>query len=156
MIFVKGGMVMPDIPMYIIWAIAIVVFGFIEGITAQLVSIWFVLGSIGGLIAAFAGLSTPFQLLIFVAVTIITLIATRPIVKKQLDTKKQKLNADRCIGQNAVVSDEINNLEGRGAVKVDGKEWTARSSTQEIIKQGETVTVEKIEGVKLIVKRLNG
>ena len=65
--------------MYIFWAVAIVAFGFLEGITAQLVSIWFVLGSIGALITAFAGGDIKLQLIVFVAVSVLTLIATRPI-----------------------------------------------------------------------------
>lgn len=145
---------MPDIPtMYIVWAAAIIVFGFLEGITAQLVSIWFVLGAIGALIAALLGAGISLQIIIFVAITILTLIATRPIIKKHINGKAQKLNADRCIGMDAVVTEEINNLLGSGAVKADGKEWSARSSEQEIIKQGAVVKIEKIDGVKLIVNQ---
>lgn len=138
--------------MYIIWAVAIVVFGVLEGITAQLVSIWFVLGSIAGLIAAICNAPIILQVIIFVLVTIITLIATRPIVKKKLNTKIQPTNADRCIGQDGVVLEEINNLTPTGQVKADGKVWTARSSEQCIIPKNTIVTVEKIDGVKLIVR----
>lgn len=138
--------------MYIIWAVAIVAFGVLEGMTAQLVSIWFVFGSITGLIAAICGAPIILQVIIFVLVTIITLIATRPIVKKKLNTKVQPTNADRCIGQDGVVIEEINNLAPSGQVKADGKIWTARSFDQSVIPNGTVVTVEKIDGVKLIVK----
>ena len=138
--------------MYIVWAVAIVAFGILEGMTAQLVSIWFVLGSIAALIAAICGASLPVQVIIFVAVTIITLIATRPIVKKKINFKAEKTNADRCIGESAVVVEEINNLEARGQVKADGKVWTARSSDGSVIPENTIVTIEKIDGVKLIVK----
>lgn len=138
--------------MYIIWAVAIVVFGVLEGITAQLVSIWFVLGSIAGLIAAICGAPIVLQVIIFVIVTIITLIATRPIVKKKLNTIIQPTNADRCIGQDGVVLEEINNLAPTGQVKADGKVWTARSSDKSIIPVNTIVTVERIDGVKLIVR----
>ncbi len=137
--------------MYIFWAVAIVAFGFLEGITAQLVSIWFVLGSIGALITAFCGGDIKLQLIVFVAVTLVTLIATRPIVKKRLNSKVEKTNADRCIGQDAVVTEEINNLLSTGLVKADGKTWSARSSDKSIIPKDSIVVVEKIEGVKLIV-----
>ena len=137
--------------MYILWAVAIVAFGFLEGITAQLVSIWFVLGSIGALITAFAGGDIKLQLIVFVAVSVLTLIATRPIIKKRLNSKVEKTNADRCIGQEAVVIEEINNLLPTGLVKADGKVWTARSSDKSIIPMDSIVTVEKIDGVKLIV-----
>ena len=137
---------------YIVWAIAIVVFGVLEGMTTQLVSIWFVLGAIAALIASLCSASFPVQVIIFVAVTVISLIATRPIVKKRINTKFEKTNADRCIGDNAVVVEEINNLEAKGQVKTDGKIWTARSSDGSVIPENTVVTVEKIDGVKLIVK----
>ena len=139
---------------YIVWAVAIVVFGVLEGMTTQLVSIWFVLGAIAALIAAFCSASFVIQVIIFIAVTVISLIATRPIVKKRINTKFEKTNADRCIGEEAVVTEEINNLEAKGQVKVktDGKIWTARSSDGSIIPENTVVTVKKIEGVKLIVK----
>ena len=142
---------MPEINMYIVWAVAIVVFGIFEGVTAQLVSIWFVLGSVAALIAAFCGAGLPIQLIVFTAVTIITLVATRPIVKKRMSANIEKTNADRCIGKDAVVIEEINNLLPSGQVKADGKIWTARSSDQSIIPEGTIVTVDKIDGVKLIV-----
>lgn len=137
--------------MYIIWAVAIVAFAITESMTAQLVSIWFMLGSIAGLIAAFCHAGILLQVIIFLLVTIISLIATRPIVKKKLDTTKQPTNADRCIGKQGVVIEEINNLEPSGQVKADGKIWTARSSDSKIIPEGTVVTIEKIDGVKLIV-----
>ena len=139
--------------MYIFWAVAIVAFGFLEGITAQLVSIWFVLGSIGALITAFCGGDIKLQIIVFVAVTVVTLIATRPIIKKRLNSKVEKTNADRCIGQDAVVTEEINNLLSTGLVKADGKTWSARSSDKSIIPKDSIVVVEKIEGVKLIVEK---
>jgi membrane protein implicated in regulation of membrane protease activity len=125
----------------------------LEGMTAQLVSIWFVLGSIAGLISAICNVPIIAQVVIFIAVTVITLALTRPIVKKRLNTKVQKTNADRCIGQDAVVIEDIDNLAPTGQVKTDGKVWTARSSDQNVIPKDSVVTVEKIDGVKLIVSR---
>jgi membrane protein implicated in regulation of membrane protease activity len=144
---------MTNTTMYVIWAVAIVVFGVLEGMTAQLVSIWFVLGSIAGLISAICNVPIIAQVVIFIAVTVITLALTRPIVKKRLNTKVQKTNADRCIGQDAVVIEDIDNLAPTGQVKTDGKVWTARSSDQNVIPKDSVVTVEKIDGVKLIVSR---
>jgi len=138
--------------MYIIWAVAILAFGILEGMTAQLVSVWFVLGSVAGLIAALCGAPVYLQVILCVAVSVLTLLATRPIVRKKLATAVEKTNADRCIGQSAVVTEEINNLLPSGQVKADGKVWTARSSDGSVIPQGTVVTVEKIDGVKLIVK----
>lgn len=139
--------------MYIIWAVAIVVFAVAEGMTTQLVSIWFVLGSIAGLISAVFKAPIIAQVLIAIAVSIVALVLTRPIVKKRLTPNPQSTNADRCIGQDAVVTEEINNLASTGQAKTDGKIWTARSENGEVIAKDSIVTVKRIDGVKLIVEQ---
>ena len=142
---------MKDVNMLLIWALAIVAFGILEGITTQLVSIWFVVGAAAALGAAALHAPLWVQFTVFFAVSVVVLIVTRPLVKKRLHSKLERTNADRCIGQDAVVIEEINNLLPSGQVKADGKVWTARSSDQSIIKPDTVVTVEKIDGVKLIV-----
>lgn len=137
---------------YIIWAVMIVLFGVFEAITFQLVSIWFVVGSIAALIASFFGLEFIWQVLIFVIVSALALIITRPLVKKYINVKKLPTNADKVIGQIGVVVEEINNLDSTGQVKADGKIWTARSTDDTIIPNGAKVKIEKIDGVKLIVR----
>ncbi len=143
---------MADVNMYVVWAVLIVAFCVLEGVTAQLVSIWFVIGAVAALIARFLGAGLIIQIVIFIAVSIIALLITRPLVRKKLNTQAEKTNADRCIGMQGVVTEEINNLAPTGQVKADGKIWTARSATGEVIPAGTVITVEKIDGVKLIVK----
>lgn len=137
--------------MYIIWSVLIVAFAVFEGVTTQLVSIWFMLGSVAGLISAFCNVPIIWQIIIFIAVSVVALIATRPLVKKHINTKVERTNLDRCVGLDAVVLEDIDNLRACGQVKVDGKVWTARSSDQAVIEKDTIVTVEKIDGVKLIV-----
>lgn len=138
--------------MYIIWAVAIVFFAVAEGLTTQLVSIWFVIGSIAGLISAFLHAPIWLQVLIAVIVSILALVTTRPIAKKRLTPTIEPTNADKCIGKEAIVTEEINNIESKGQAKADGKIWSARSMNGDIIPANTVVIVEKIEGVKLIVK----
>lgn len=137
---------------YIIWAAAIVIFGTLEAVTAQLVSIWFVFGAIAALIASFFNVPFAVQVIIFVAVTVLALVITRPLVKKFINPKRVKTNADKVVGQTGIVVQDINNVEATGQVKVDGQIWTARSSDNQIITAGNEVIIEKIDGVKLIVK----
>lgn len=137
---------------YIIWAAAIVVFGILEAVTAQLVSIWFVFGAIAALIASFFNVPFAVQVVIFVAVTVLALVITRPLVKKFINPKKVKTNADKVVGQTGIVVQDINNVEATGQVKVDGQIWTARSTGNNVIASGNEVIIEKIDGVKLIVK----
>ncbi len=134
-----------------VWAIAIVFFMIIEAVTVGIASIWFALGSICALIAALLGAPIWLQVLWFVLISVLTLILTRPLVKKYVNGKKVATNADRVIGTKALVKERIDNIAGTGAVSADGKEWTARSRSEAVIEAGTLVTVEAIEGVKLIV-----
>ena len=76
-------------------------------------------------------------------------------VRKITKQKTQPTNADRCIGETAMVTEDIDNIAGKGRVEVNGISWTARSSDGASFRKGELVTVERIEGVKLIVKAQN-
>lgn len=139
--------------MAIIWAAMAVVFTVLEIVTVQVVSIWFTIGAVSAFIAYFLGADTTVQLIVFVAVSVVALVLTRPFVKKFTKTKLQPTNADMCIGQQAVVTEKINNTHAVGAAKVRGVEWTARSFDGEEIEEGEIVTVKAIEGAKIIVER---
>lgn len=134
------------------WILLIVALVIIEAVTVQLVTIWFAVGAVGGLIASAFNLDIWIQVLIFVIVSAITLIATRPLVKRFTKTNKEPTNADRFIGQTAVVTEPIDNVHGKGAVTVGGLEWTARTVDGKTVEKDALVTVEKIEGAKLIVK----
>ena len=136
------------------WVAALVVFLIVEAVTAGLVSIWFVFGSLVALICAALGAAVWLQIFWFVIVSVATLVLTRPLVKRYVDSRSVATNADRSIGRAAVVTERIDNLAATGAVKLDGVVWTARSTDDaDAIETGERVTVRAIEGVKLIVER---
>lgn len=136
------------------WVAALVVFLIVEAVTAGLVSIWFVFGSLVALICAALGAAVWLQIFWFVIVSVATLVLTRPLVKRYVDSRSVATNADRSIGRAAVVTERIDNLAAAGAVKLDGVVWTARSTDDAVaIETGERVTVRAIEGVKLIVER---
>ena len=135
-----------------LWIAAIVVFGVVEAVTAGLVSIWFVPGAVAGLIAAMAGAGLLIQLVLFLAVSAAALAATRPLVKKLSAGRAVPTNADRVLGRTARVTETIDNDSASGAVYVDGKTWTARSSDGTVLPIGTRVIAERMEGVKLYVK----
>ena len=137
----------------IMWAVALVLLLIVEGATAQLVTIWFAAGALAALIAAALKAPLWLQITLFVVVSAVTLIATRPIVKKITNRKAESLNADRIIGRQAIVTERIDNLEGTGSIKVDGLTWTARSADDSVYEPGSQVTIDKIEGVKAIVRQ---
>lgn len=140
--------------MIYIWLAVIFLALVIEGMTAQLISIWFVPGGLAGLISGFCGAGEWIQVLIGATVTLVCLIATRPLVNRVMNSRKVETNAGRLVGQTGVVIQEIRNLDAMGQVKIQGSVWSARSENGEVIPQDKTVSVLRIEGVKLIVKPL--
>lgn len=135
----------------IFWTIAIIVFMVVEANTAQFVSIWFAGGSFAALVSAIFEVSIPLQILIFVLVSGLLLIFTKKFVDRLKSPTAIKTNFDALIGQTAVVTEDISNPDGKGAAKLRGIEWSARSADDTKIEQGTYVTVKNIDGVKLIV-----
>lgn len=135
------------------WIIAMVVFLIVEAVTVGLASIWFAVGSLAAMICAMLDAQIWLQIVVFLVVSAAALYFTRPLVKKYVNGKVQPTNADMAIGKECRVTETINNIEGTGAVYVDGKTWTARTEDDEIIEKGELVSALRIEGVKLIVSK---
>lgn len=136
-----------------VWLVAMIVLLIIEGIVPGLVSIWFAIGAFAAMISAILGAPLWLQVLWFFAVSILTLCLTRPFAKKYVNSRATPTNADMLIGKECVVTEEIDNVLGTGAVTVGGKVWTARTEEPDgKAETGKVMTVVKIEGVKLIVK----
>ena len=133
------------------WLAAFVIFGIVEAATVGLTSIWFALGSLVALIAAAIGAELWLQIVIFIVVSALALGFTRPLARKYLNGRRVATNTDRVLGQEAKVTEAIDNIAGTGAVYVDGKTWTARSKSGNPIPSGALVIVQAVEGVKLIV-----
>lgn len=139
--------------MSLVWLVAMVVLLIIEAAVPGLVSIWFALGAFCALIAAILKAPLWLQIVWFLAVSVATLCLTRPLAQKYVNSRVQPTNADAVIGREGLVTEAVNNIEGKGAVKIGGKVWTARSTDDAVhFELGDVVTVERIEGVKLIVK----
>jgi len=138
--------------MVLLWAIALVAFIVIEFCTVGLASVWFALGSLCALLSALLGAPPWLQVLWFALISVITLAATRPLVKKYINTRTTATNADRVIGERAVVKERIDELSGTGTVFADGKIWTARTANGATLEPGEIVRVLEIRGVRLIVE----
>ena len=132
------------------WFIAFLVFLFIELITVNLVTIWFAIGAIAATATTMFTDSIAIQAIVFVVVSIISLLITKPLVKKFKKFDFTPTNSDRVIGKIGEVTKKISPNK-YGEVKVFDSVWTAKSEDE--IKVGETVKVLSIEGVKLIVKK---
>ncbi len=137
--------------MYLWYLAAFVVFLGIELMTYNLVTVWLAASAIlTGIYAYFFPEQIVVQLFIFLVLSIIFIALTKPFVKK-LKVATEKTNADRLIGCTALVLEDINPVEGTGQVKVMGQIWSAKSQTGVMIEKEKTVTVQAIEGVKLVV-----
>ena len=136
----------------IIWLIVLVVCLAVEISTLGLTSIWFAGGALLALIISLIGGPLWLQVLVFLVTSIVLLIFTRPIAMKYFNKNRAKTNVDSKIGKQAIVTVTIDNLKGEGQIVTEGMEWTARSLDSSVIEEGAIVTIEKIEGVKAIVK----
>ena len=143
---------MPEISMTVVWIVAIVVLLIVEGLTSGLVTIWFAIGALAGLICQLVGAPLWLQLTVFLVVSFVTLVLTRPLAQKHLNSKTQPTNADRLLGKECIVTEAIDNIAGTGAVTVGGQVWTARSVSDAVIPNETRAVVRRIEGVKLIVE----
>lgn len=140
--------------MALFWTILAVALAVVELATVQLVSIWFAGGAVGALIAQLCGGNIYVQMVVFIVVSLVLLAVTRPFVRRfRANQAGQKTNVDSLIGKQAVLTEGVNNLSGTGAVKINGVDWAVRSADGSVIEPGAVVTVERVEGVKLIVKR---
>lgn len=139
--------------MIIVWAIVIVATLIIEFETANLVSIWFSAGALAAIGANLFGLDAWLQIIIFVVISAIFVIATRPFVKKMSDNQTVPTNSDRLIGMTAIVTKEIPEDE-KGEVKAEFQKWPAISKNNKSFSVGEKVLIVEISGNKLVVEEL--
>ena len=140
----------------IFWIIAAVLFAVIEAATVALVTVWFAVGALAAAIAAQFGASILFQVGTFVVVLrAILLCVTRPVFKKISVKKPQRTNADRFIGEEAMVIKKIDDINNDGQVKIAGQVWSAVSEDKSPLEEGTIVKVIAIRGVKLVVEPIN-
>ncbi|MCI9447715.1 MAG: NfeD family protein [Lachnospiraceae bacterium] len=136
----------------VFWLFIVVVMAVIEIITLGLTTIWFAGGALVAFVASLLGANLAVQVALFVVVSVGLLALTRPLAVKFLNKGRESTNAESLIGKKAVVKQEIDNLNARGQVSVNGQEWTARSLEDKVIKEGKTVEIAEISGVKLMVR----
>ena len=136
----------------IIWLAALVILLLAEALTLGLTTIWFAGGALIALIAALVGANVWVQLGIFLAVSLLLLIFTRPAALRYMNKSTLKTNVDSLAGEQGIVSETIDNLEATGKVKLNDVFWMARSEDGSIINEGTVVEIVRVDGVKLIVK----
>ena len=135
------------------WVAVTIICVVIESLTLALTTIWFGISAFVMVFLAFTPLPFPAQLFIFVALAMVLLIFTRPVVKQKINQKKISTNYERIIGQIAVVTKKITALD-KGSVKINGMEWTAAVREDVVLEEGSKCIVEEIAGVTAYVKSI--
>lgn len=136
----------------IIWLVVLAILLVIEFLTLGLTTVWFAGGALVAFLVSLAGGPLWLQLLLFIAVSVVLLLFTRPLAVKYLNKDVQKTNVDSIPGQKGIVTATIDNLKAEGQVTIQGMEWTARAKNGNTIEKGKVVKVTAVEGVKLIVE----
>lgn len=138
----------------VFWIIVFAAMVVLELLTMGLTSIWFAGGALVALFVSMTEVRFTAQMLLFLAVSFILLILVRPWAKKHFNHDRVRTNVQSLIGQEAIVTEDIDNLQARGRVSVRGQEWSARSVNDgEALKKGTPVKIRDISGVKLMVER---
>jgi len=135
----------------IAWLALTVVFLIAEAATVTVISLWFAAGALAAMVSALLGAGIWLQSGIFLVVSAIALTALRPLVRKYLTPRLTATNIDSVIGSVGIVTASIDNIASTGQIKLNGMEWTARSTSGDPIAPGTRVRVDRIEGVKVFV-----
>ncbi len=135
-----------------VWLILLIGFLIVEGACPiHLVSIWFAAGSLVALLVSLLGGAVWLQITLFILVSAVLLALLWPIVQKYMKPKLTATNVDALVGTLGIVVSPIDNVDAVGQVKLNGMEWSARSTTGEPIPQGVKVRVDRVQGVKVFV-----
>ncbi len=136
----------------ITWTGLLLIFLIVEAACPiHLVSLWFAVGALAALLAAWLGAGVWLQVTLFIVVSGALLAALWPLVRKYLNPRVTATNLDSVIGSLGIVTAPIDNVAAAGQVKLNGMDWTARSTSGDPIAAGCKVKVDRIEGVKLFV-----
>lgn len=139
--------------MVVVWLVILILAIFIEVFTMGLSSIWFAGGALVAVIAAAISLPVWLQIILFIVVSILMLVFTRPVAVKYFNKDRIRTNVESMVGRQAIVVSEIDNLQGIGQVSVGGQEWSARSEDDsKPMAVGCVVEIVAVSGVKLIVR----
>ena len=139
---------------YIVWLIVFVIFAALELVSLGMTSIWFAIGALAACVTSLFTENWIIQAVVFIIVTVAVLIFLRPLAVKYINDKAEKTNVESMIGKRAKVIVDIDNMNAKGMVCIDGMEWTARSADGKELSKDTLVEVVAIEGVKAIVKEV--
>jgi membrane protein implicated in regulation of membrane protease activity len=106
-------------------------------------------------IISYLGFSVTIQILTFSIASLTLFFGIRPLFSKYFlqSASKIKTNIEALVGKTGMVSERIDPVTGKGRVIVGGEDWRGVSVTEEVIEVGEKVTVVRVDGAKLLIKK---
>lgn len=139
--------------MWQFWLIASGIFFIAEIITTGFLVFWLGIAGLITMCVSFFTDNLMVQASIFVILSAVLILATKPFVKKFVNKKgnTEKTNAFSIIGKTAIVIKDIDSINGVGQIKVDGEVWSAEGVDGSNIEKGTKVEVKEIDGVRAIV-----
>lgn len=142
--------------MWQIWLIAAGIFFVAEIITVGFLIFWLGIGALLAMIVSFFTSNIIIQTAVFVISSAILIFATKPLVNRITKNDKTiSTNVYSIIGKSGLVIEDINLVECKGQIKVDGEIWSAICNGNSTIQAGTEVKVLEIRGVKALVEPIN-
>ena len=143
----------------ILWTVLGVILIVAEIFTPGFVLLWFGIGAFIAAFAGLAGLSYPFQFLVFFLVSIVLTALSRTIFVNYFTPKQSDRNLKTGVhslpGKIGTVVTSSRGAMSEGAVKVFGSTWTAYPiEGEEPLEAGDRVVVERVQGASIYVRRL--
>lgn len=147
-------MVLTPETMRVVWLIVFIVLMIVELITVGLTTIWFAGGALAAFVLTFTGAGAGWQIALFLAVSIVLLVFTRPWAMKYVNRNREKTNYEGVIGQTVRITERVSNGQSTGKAMLGGQEWTVRAEKEDqVFEAGSRAVVTAVQGVKLIVRK---
>ena len=137
-----------------LWAVLFIILIAIELATLGLTTIWFAIGALTSIIAAMFGAGIRIQIGLFLAVSILTLLLTRPLAVRYFSKNAIKTNVEEYIGKTAIISKCSTEKDAMAKASFNGEIWLACSEDGSLLEEDDKVEIVGINGIKLIVKKL--
>ncbi len=138
--------------MWLVWLVIAAVLFVGEILTAGFLLLWFAIAAVVAMFVSFITTNLFIQILIFLIVSVLLLIFTRPLLSKYTNKDNTITNSNAIIGKTAIVTEDISLLNSTGQINVDGEIWSAKTMDPNlIIPKGSKVEIIGIDGVKACV-----
>jgi membrane protein implicated in regulation of membrane protease activity len=137
-----------------LWTGLAVVMAIGEIFTAGFFLLPFAIGAAASAVLAWVGAPILSQWLVFFGVSIVALAYLRRYIDRQDEGDQPRVGANRWVGSQGIVLEEIDPDSARGMVRVENEEWRATSTHGGSIPAGARIAVRDVRGARLVVEQV--